>query len=278
MHRHPPADAHGGTPFSGSVRDVGFDDLAVVARSSGMADEHRERDMDGVPTPLESLGSLAALEVETGPGQRHIEIYTMEGLLSLFRHGPLDAENVLLMVGGAMGGVLGPAEGLYYDLAQTFATLGIGSIRVGYRKPNDLGHCLHDAAAAADLATRSGGRRFITMGHSFGGAVAINAGVAFRDHCAGVVTLSTQSAGCENADALGSTPLLLMHGDKDEILPMMASQMVQMIAGQGQVVILPGAGHLLTEAADELRQHLGAWIPEHFDSHEAAGLPGPPSQ
>jgi len=239
-----------------------------------MAEEHTEHDdSDGVPTPLESLGSLAALEVETGSGQRHIEIYTMEGLLSLFRHGPVDAENVILMVGGAMGGVLGPAEGLYYDLAETFAAKGIGTIRVGYRKPNDLGRCLHDTAAAADLATRSGGRRFITMGHSFGGAVAIQAGVAFRDHCAGVITLSTQSAGCENADALGTTPLLLMHGDKDEILPMMASQMVQMIAGQGEVVILPGAGHLLTEAAEELRQQLGAWIPDRLAAHEAAGLP-----
>jgi len=242
-----------------------------------MTDEHtRDDSADDMGTPLESLGSLAALEVETGPQQRHIEIYTMEGLLSLFRHGPLDAENVILMVGGAMGGVLGPAEGLYYDLAESFASAGIGTIRVGYRKPNDLGRCLHDTAAAADLATRSGGRRFITMGHSFGGAVAIQAGVAFRDHCAGVVTLSTQSAGCENADALGSTPLLLIHGDKDEILPMMASQMVQMIAGQGEVVILPGTGHLLTEAADDLRRRLGAWIPERLAAHEAAGLPGPP--
>jgi len=230
---------------------------------------------EDVPTPLESLGSMAALEVETARDQRHIEIYTSKGLLSMFRHGPIDAENVVLMVGGAMGGVLGPAEGLYFDLAETMAALGIGTIRIGYRKPNDLPRCLHDTAAAADLATRSGTRRFITIGHSFGGAVAVQAGVAFRDHCAGVVTLATQSAGCETAETLGTTPLLLMHGDSDEILPMMASQMVQMIAGTGELVILPGAGHLLTEAADELRQRLITWIPEHFESHAAAGLPGP---
>ena len=190
-------------------------------------------DVDDVPTPLESLQSMAALEVEIAPGQRHIEIYTMSGLLTLHRHGPLDADDVVLMCGGAMGGVLGPAEGLYFDLAETFAAAGIGSVRIGYRTPNDLGRCLHDMAAAADLCARSGASRFVTMGHSFGGAVALNAGIAFRSHCAGVVLLATQSAGCETADQIGDTPLLLLHGTSDHILPHMASEMVRMIAGTG---------------------------------------------
>jgi hypothetical protein len=56
----------------------------------------------------------------------------------------------------------------------------------------------------------------------------------------------------------------------------MASQMVQMIAGTGELVVLPGAGHLLTEAADELRQKLGSWIPKQFAAHAEAGLPGLP--
>lgn len=231
-------------------------------------------DMDDVPTPLEGLESMAAVEVEVAPGQRHVEIYTMKGLLTFHRHGPLDAENVVLMCGGAMGGVLGPADALYFDLAESYAAAGIGTVRVGYRQPNDLGSCLHDLAAAADLCTRSGAVRFITVGHSFGGAVALNAAMAFRDHCAGSVLLATQSAGCEHADQIGSTPLLLLHGDTDQILPHMASEMVRMIAGTGELVLLPGAGHLLTEAAPELRRRLGVWIPDRFDDHVAAGLPG----
>ncbi len=39
-----------------------------------------------------------------------------------------------------------------------------------------------------------------TVGHSFGGAVAIQAGIVLGAHCRGVVTLATQSAGCEHAD------------------------------------------------------------------------------
>ena len=51
-------------------------------------------------------------------------------------------------------------------------------------------------------------------------------------------------------------PLLLFHGERDELLPPAASEMVRMLAGHGELVLLPGAGHLLTEAGDELRARL----------------------
>jgi predicted esterase len=217
-------------------------------------------------SPLDALGALAKQEVEIAPGLRHLEIYTMGGLLTLLWHGDRAAERVLLACGGAMGGLLGPAGGLYHDLGTRFADEGIGTIRVGYRRPNDLAACVHDLAAAADLASRRGARRFVTMGHSFGGAVALRAGIVLGEHCAGVVTLSTQSAGCENAAELRATPLLLLHGERDELLPHETSHMVRMLAGGGEVVTLPGTGHLLNEASDELRDRLGRWIPERLAS------------
>jgi pimeloyl-ACP methyl ester carboxylesterase len=135
-------------------------------------------------------------------------------------------------------------------------------LRVGYRRPNDLERCTHDLVAVADLAGRGGARRFVTMGHSFGGAIAVRAGIMLHEHCAGVVTLATQSAGCEVAAALADTPLLLFHGDRDELLPPFASEMVHSIAGgHGELVLLPGAGHLLSEAHDVLRERLLEWIP-----------------
>ena len=59
------------------------------------------------------------------------------------------------------------------------------------------------------------------MGHSFGGAVAVQAGALLAERTAGVVTLATQSAGCEPGEALGRAQgaVLLLHGDRDEILP-----------------------------------------------------------
>jgi pimeloyl-ACP methyl ester carboxylesterase len=191
-------------------------------------------------------------------------MFTMSGLVTMLWHGPRGAHDVVLMCGGAMGGLLGPADGLFHDLGVSFGEAGIGTIRVGYRRPNDLERCVIDVVAAAEVAGRLGADRFVVVGHSFGGAVAINAAIALGQHAAGIVTLSTQSAGCERADLIGDTPLLLLHGDADELLPPMASEMVRMIAGGGELVILPGAGHLLREADDELRTRLGGWIPERF--------------
>jgi pimeloyl-ACP methyl ester carboxylesterase len=214
-------------------------------------------------SPLQLLQVLAKEEVEIAPGLRHLELYTLAGLLTLLWHGDPAAESVVLMSGGGMGGLLGPAHGLYHDLGQRFADQGVGTVRVGYRRPNDLGRCVHDVAAAADLASRAGARRFVTVGHSFGGAVAVQAGIVLGEHCRGVVTLSTQSAGCEDGAAL-TAPLLLLHGDRDEILPPDTSAVVHALVGHGELVILPGTGHLLSEYHDELRARLGDWITARF--------------
>ena len=213
----------------------------------------------------ERLGVIGRQAVEVGPDLRHLELFTMQGLLTVLWHGPPDAEGVVVALGGAMGGLLGPADGLYHDLGCRFADDGIATVRVSYRAPNDFGRCVLDALAVADLAARGGARRFVTMGHSFGGAVAVQLGMAMGDFTAGVVTLATQSAGCEDAEGLQGTPLLLLHGDRDELLPVFASQVVHQLAGgEGELVVLPGAGHLLTEAGAELRERLSSWIPARF--------------
>ena len=225
-------------------------------------------DQEGPATPLEQLRTMAAVETMLTDNLRHIEVYTMDGLLSLFWHGPSEAQDVVLACGGAMGGVLGPADALYQDLGVSLGESGVGMIRIGYRAPNDTAKCVHDLIAAADLATRSGAQRFITMGHSFGGAPALQAAVILEAHCAGVITLATQSAGCEPAEDLAArVPIILFHGDKDEILPLQASELVRMVVGGGELVPLPGVGHLLAEAGDELRDRLGNWIPEKFKEH-----------
>jgi hypothetical protein len=219
---------------------------------------------DEARAPLDALGALAREEVQVTPTLRHVEIYTLEGLLTLLWHGDPQAENVVIMCGGAMGGLLGPAGGVYHVLGEAFAEQGIGTIRVGYRVPNHLPKCVHDLAAAADLANRFGARRFVTVGHSFGGAVALQAAIVLGEHCRGVVALSTQSAGCEHADELGDTPLLLLHGERDELLPPETSAVVQMMAGHGEIVYLPDTGHLLSESADDVRDRLAEWIPARF--------------
>lgn len=214
--------------------------------------------------PLDGLDALAVQEQEIDDGLTQIEIYTMSGLLRLWWHGPRDAERVVVACGGAMGGTLGPGR-LFHRLGRTLTEAGVGTIRVDYRVPNDLPSCTHDAAAAADWAARMGARRMITMGHSFGGAVAIRLAVALDEHCAGVVTFATQSAGCEPADQLGDTPLLLIHGSRDELLPVQASEMVRSLADHGELDVIEGAGHLFDEHGDQLHARVETWLASVWD-------------
>ena len=150
----------------------------------------------------------------------------MRGLLTLLWHGPSDAERVLVTVGGGMGSLLGPADGLYHDLGVRFAAQGIGTVRVGYRKPNDLARCVHDMAAAADLAGRRGARRFVTMGDCSVARFAIQTAAVLGTHCRGVITLSTIRR-LRSRFRAGRQPLLLFHGTDDEILPPKTSAMVR---------------------------------------------------
>ncbi len=214
-----------------------------------------------MPGPLELLEAIARQEVQVTATQRHVEVFTMRGLLTVIWHGDPDADSVVVLGGGAMGGLLGPAEGLYQWLGDELGASGsgIGVLRIGWRRPNDLELCTLDMLAAADLAARAGAVRFVTGGHSFGGAIAVRAAVAMGDWARGVVTFATQSAGCEDAGGLRA-PLRAYHGDRDELLPTMASEVVcQLAGGESELVVCEGAGHLLTEARDRLRAEVPAW-------------------
>ncbi|MEA3019882.1 MAG: hypothetical protein QOI47_1406, partial [Actinomycetota bacterium] len=166
----------------------------------------------------------------------------------------------LIACGGAMGGLLGPSNGLYQFLGDELAALGIATLRVSYRRASDLDRCVEDAGAAAEMAVAEGARKLVLMGHSFGGAVAINAAAHLGELAPGVVTLATQSAGCEIAFAIADRDLLLVHGGRDELLPVWSSEVVREIAGTGELIVYPDAGHLLVECADELRALLPGWI------------------
>jgi alpha-beta hydrolase superfamily lysophospholipase len=218
------------------------------------------------PTALEALRPLASAEVAVSASLLHREVYTSRGLLTVLRHRAADGVPArgaaIVACGGAMGGVLGPGHGLYQRLGERWAEQGVEFVRVGYREPNNLDLCAHDLACGVELARDDGADRVVVMGHSFGGAVAIRTAVIMPASVVGVVTFATQSAGCEVAGALAGRPLLLFHGDRDELLPPEASHVVAAIAGHGEVEILPGDGHLLAKSDDIITERLDAWLPD----------------
>ena len=210
--------------------------------------------------PLELMRALVTKEAEVAPGLIHLEMYTLEGLLGILWHGPRWADSAVVLCGGGMGGFLGPGESIYPWLGRRLAEEGIATLRVDYRRPSHLEPCVLDACVAADLASQRGAERFVAVGHSFGGAVALNLALALPSYVRGVVALATQSAGCESAAGLAGRPFLLVHGDHDEILSPDNSWIVRELAGAGDIVVHPGAGHLLDQAADWMREVLPGWI------------------
>jgi predicted alpha/beta hydrolase family esterase len=261
-------DAHGKPEL---VRLAEIDGLGsgrhAASRVPVMAGHGDDGSAGQATTPLEALGVIATQDVMLTPALRHVEMYTMRGLLTLLWHEPPGESDEphaasIVLCGGAMGGLLGPAKGLYHRLGVEWAARGVPVLRVSYRRPNDLDACCVDVAAAVQLAVgAAGAERVVVMGHSFGGAVAVRVGVGLRPMVAGVVTFATQSAGCEVAGELADTPLLLFHGDRDEILPFEASEMVRAIAGHGELVRLPGDGHLMAKSGDVLWERLEGWLP-----------------
>ena len=228
-------------------------------------------DGQGAPqTPLEMLDVMASQEASLSSTLRQVELYTTRGLLSLLWHEPTGvARNVaVVMMGGAMGGTLGPGDGLYHELGESLSKEGVPSIRMSYRKPNDLDRCCVDAAAAMQLLVGSGADSVVLMGHSFGGAVAVRVGVGLSEMVGGVVTFATQSAGCEVAGGLQGKPLLMFHGDSDSILPVESSEVVKAIAGAGDLHVMEGDDHLLARSHHEMLTILKPWLEKVFEGVE----------
>lgn len=223
------------------------------------------------PSPLDQLGIISIAECELTPDLTLLEAWTPEGILSLYWHGPFDAEEVVVCCSGAAGGVIGPGHGLWHELGVALVEQGIGTIRFGYRNVQNPNMCLLDAAAVLELAASEGARRAVTLGHSFGGAVAVRVAAAIPSLVVGVGTYATQSGGCEVAGRFSQRPMILFHGGDDKTIPVSSSAIVAGFHGRGELVLLKGAGHGLEEAADELLDKSLAWIPKTL----AAARPEP---
>ena len=178
-----------------------------------------------------------------------MEVFTDQGVIVCIRHG-LDAgqQTAVLCVSGALGGLSGPGNGIFHEICQQ-----LGGVRIHYRKPNDSTHCVFDVLLVHHLLAEQGVEKVVLVGHSFGGAIAIAAGIHLGEATAGVVTLATQVPGAEGISELGGRPILLIHGDSDDILNHQCSEFLHAKAQEPkELVIVPGEGHLFTGVSDVL--------------------------
>ena len=167
----------------------------------------------------------------------------------------------VVWVGGIGGGWDTPAAGLYPRLARELASAGVPSVRVRFHDPSALDEAVLDVLAGLEYLQTQGIADAGLVGHSFGGAVVIQAAAA--SPVAGtVVALATQSYGTDPVRSLGPRcSLLLMHGTDDAVLAPSNSERVYRLAREPKkLVLLQGAGHVLDEAADEVHRGVREWL------------------
>ena len=220
---------------------------------------------------LSSYGTLsaAALNIQQvltvpahdeGAGQGLV-LQTDQGDLRAILHNVENSRKAVVWVYGAGGGFRGPGSGTYVRLAETFQEQGVTSLRLDYRQPNNLRECVLDLITGVDYLRSMEYEPTVVVGHSFGGAVVIAAGVA-SPHVKGVVSLSPQTFGTKMVRQLSPVPLLLVHGKADTRLPYScAVQIYRMAKEPRELVLYDGAEHSLEECREELETLLGDWIP-----------------
>ncbi|OKH51351.1 dienelactone hydrolase [Scytonema sp. HK-05] len=181
------------------------------------------------------------------------------------------AEKAVIWVGGVGGDWDTPVRRLYPLLCEVLRKEGIASLRVRYRNPTDLEESILDVLAGLTYLQDEGIKEFALVGHSFGGAVVIQAAAQSPD-VRTVVTLATQSYGTEPATELATRfSLLLMHGTNDQVLPPQCSEHVYDIALEPKRLILyPNATHGLDEVADEVYLVVRDWIVQQLNPPTAS--------
>ncbi|HMO53955.1 MAG TPA: dienelactone hydrolase family protein, partial [Tepidiformaceae bacterium] len=218
--------------------------------------------------PLNDDGTVLQVRLETTRG-------TIEGIL----HPVEGGTGAVVCVGGAMGGLDGPADKLYERLAGLLAPSRVTVLRLNYREPNNFEECVLDTLAGCSFLRGIGAAELALVGHSFGGAVVIKAG-ELHDAVRGVVSMSPQLYGTREVENLGK-PLLLIHGMSDGVLNHEASEDIYRRALEPKrIALFAEAGHSLIQAKDQIDQLLIEWLPARLagdpmrggrEEHEVGG-------
>ncbi len=192
-----------------------------------------------------------------GRGDR-VDIPTLKDRVEGVLHAAEGATAALVMVGGAGGGIHGPA-GIYEVLAESLLREDVVGLRLDYQRPNHLGECVADVLAALEHLSGQGIARAALVGWSFGGAVVIEAG-ARSEIVVGVATVASQTYGTGSVRLLAPKSLLLLHGTADRTLPDRCSRDLYARAREPrELVLYPGGDHGLTRHRRQVLEKLLGW-------------------
>ncbi len=217
--------------------------------------------LTGFPVPIQFQGATPWQPYEHMGGTGMLVLTNMGPIQCLYNQAQ-EATKAVLWVSGAYGGFGG---GLYGIPSEELTRDGISSLRLSYRKPNNLSNCIMDVLVGVDFLREQGCNKVALVGHSFGGAVVI-AAAPLSDAVAAVVGLASQTYGAKYAYMVSPRPLLLIHGEKDDKLTYRCSVLINEIAREPKKLVLyPRAGHNLRECRNELHPVLKTWLLEKLE-------------
>ncbi|GAB3312344.1 dienelactone hydrolase family protein [Hymenobacter humi] len=218
-----------------------------------------------VELTLESVTAHRTIE-----GVEELSLNTTDGIITARLHPAPDGAPAVVWVGGSGGGLDGPAWGMYPRLAGQLAARGIASLRLHYRRPNQLEDCVMDTLIGAEyLALKCGYQSIALVGHSFGGAVVIAAG-ALSNTVTAVVAMSSQTYGTDLVPRISPRPLLLLHGSADEVLSDACSRYIYAHAKEPKELRLyPGCGHGLDECREQVDTEVVGWLVKQLTAPKA---------
>jgi pimeloyl-ACP methyl ester carboxylesterase len=182
------------------------------------------------------------------------------------------ARRGVVWVGGIVGGFDSPARNLFPELATTLRERGIASLRVRLRRPGWIPGSVLDVRAGIRFLRKQGIRQIALVGHSIGSAIVLQAALAERRSVRAVVFLSTLNVGAKALDGLApGCACLFVHGGRDAILPSWFSvRMHARAADPKRLIVLPHAGHRLSEGRATVRKEILAWLDEHLAASAAS--------
>lgn len=199
------------------------------------------------------------VQIETSRGRVDYAYYRAEG-----------TDKGVIMVTGVGGGFDTPADHLYPRLSNDLRETGISALRIKFRNPKDLAEALIDVLVGMEFLKSEGVRTLGLIGHSFGGAVVVQA--AYNDkNVKTIVMLATQGYGIEPISFLPKdTSVFLIHGEEDEVISPDVSVFAYNLAHEPKRIEVydAKAGHELDNVADEVYVEIRDWIMKYLGNRQ----------
>ncbi len=216
---------------------------------------------------LEDKIEMTISDVEIGTVDLHegyypVVFHTNRGDVECRYYASATVRRAVIFVGSEKGGWDTPVHDMLYpSLCNDLARHGMNCLRVKYREPGNFGECILDILAAVSFLNYDNIGSIGLVGHSFGGAAAIQVAAA-TPSISTVVSLSPQMFGSHAVDHFRhNQSILVMYGTDDMRQSVESSSTLFRYAHDPKKIIYyKGARHNLDEAAPEVFRTVKEWL------------------